>query len=84
MVDVILCRGTVRFFINREQIRPFSLNDFYFRLMETTKTEKNKYKIPKRKHSLCDSRNRELAGKWFWRCVSRFALNDAAQKTLLG
>lgn len=59
------------------------MNDFYFRLMETTKTEKNKYKIPKRKHSLCDSRNRELAGKWFWRCVSRFALKDAAHRKLL-
>lgn len=58
------------------------MNDFYFRLMETTKTEKNKYKIPKRKHSLCDSCNRELAGKRFWRCVSRFALKDAAHRKL--
>lgn len=83
LVDLILCRAMLWFFINREQICPFSLNDFYFRLMETTKTEKNKYKIPKRERSICESCKRKMAWKWFWMGVSKFALKVAENHSSL-
>lgn len=81
LVNLILCKGTLQFFISREQTCPFSLNDFYFRLMETTKTEKNKYKVPKREHSVCDSRW-ELAQQQLGLWVYKLALKDTAHRTL--
>lgn len=65
--DLILCKGTLEFFISREQTCPFSLDDFYFRLMETTKTGKNKRMSLGRAQCVCDSRvGIGSAALWRW------------------
>lgn len=61
--DLILRKEALQFFISREQTCPFSLNDFYFRLMETTKTGKSKYMSPGR--AQCVTHGWELAQQQF-------------------
>lgn len=61
--DLILHKEALQFFISREQTCPFSLNDFYFRLMETTKTGKSKYMSPGR--ARCVTHGWELAQQQF-------------------
>lgn len=82
LVDLILCKGMLRFFISREQTRPFSLTDFYFRLMETTKAEKNKYKTPKSEHCVCDWRIGNWRGSGSGRGLAGLLLKDAARRKL--
>lgn len=53
----------IRVFISREQTCPFSLDDFYFRLMETTKTGKNKHRSLGR--AQCVTHGWELAQQQF-------------------